>query len=80
MIRISTPGIPRSRRRSLSYQNEAMVDEEVLALDDATVKPSFNALQYYGSSPGLIFFYVFDVLILAGRDLMSEALSVSPAV
>jgi ATP-dependent DNA ligase len=46
----------------------------VVALDP-TGKPSFNALQNYGSSQAPILFYVFDVLILSGRDVMSETLS-----
>jgi hypothetical protein len=33
-------------------------------------KPSFNVLQSYGSSAGAIFYYVFDVLVLRGRDVM----------
>jgi bifunctional non-homologous end joining protein LigD len=54
--------------------NETVVDGEVVALDP-TGKPSFNALQNYGSSQAPILFYVFDVLILSGRDVMSETLS-----
>ena len=44
-----------------------------MALDD-TGRPSFNALQNYGSSNVPILYYVFDVLVLAGRDLTSEPL------
>jgi len=34
---------------------------------DASGRPSFNALQNYGSSKVSIFYYLFDVLVLAGR-------------
>lgn len=36
---------------------------------------SFNALQNYGSSTGTVHYYVFDVLVLAGRDVTGAALS-----
>ncbi len=29
-------------------------------------RPSFNALQNYGTAPGPVVFYVFDVVVLAG--------------
>jgi bifunctional non-homologous end joining protein LigD len=37
-------------------------------------RPSFNALQNYGSAPAPVIYYVFDVMLLAGRDLMREPL------
>jgi hypothetical protein len=40
----------------------------------ATVRPSFNALQN-GAAGAAIFYYVFDVLVLAGRNLMGETLA-----
>jgi len=43
------------------------------ALDPAG-RPSFNALQNYGSSVTPLLYYVFDVLILAGEDVTSEQL------
>jgi ATP-dependent DNA ligase len=52
--------------------NETVIDGEVVALDEEG-KPSFNVLQNYGSA-GLLHFYIFDVLILAGQDLMREPL------
>jgi DNA ligase D-like protein (predicted ligase) len=54
--------------------DETVVDGEVVAMDK-TGRPSFNALQNYGSSKVRIVYYVFDVLILAGRNVMSEHLS-----
>ena len=47
--------------------DESVVDGEVVALD-AERRPSFNALQNLGSSHAPVFFFVFDVLMLAGRD------------
>jgi DNA ligase D-like protein (predicted ligase) len=55
--------------------DETVIDGEVLALD-ASGRPSFNTLQNHGSAKVPIIYYVFDVLILAGRDVMSEPLSV----
>lgn len=43
---------------------------------DPDGKPSFNALQNYDSSRSPLFFYIFDLLILAGRDLMAEPLTI----
>jgi bifunctional non-homologous end joining protein LigD len=53
--------------------DETVIDGEVVAFDDEG-KPSFNALQNYGSAPAPVVFYVFDVMVLAGKDLMSVAL------
>lgn len=41
---------------------------------DESGRPSFNTLQNYGSATAPVFFYVFDLLTLAGRDLMREPL------
>jgi len=41
---------------------------------DESGRPSFNTLQNYGSSKVPIFYFAFDLLILAGRDLRSETL------
>jgi bifunctional non-homologous end joining protein LigD len=54
--------------------DETVIDGEVVAMDE-TGKPSFNLLQNFGSSKASLLYYVFDVLILAGRDLMNEPLS-----
>jgi bifunctional non-homologous end joining protein LigD len=53
--------------------DETVLDGEVVALDESG-RPSFNALQNYGSSTAPLFFYAFDVLILAGKDVMREPL------
>jgi DNA ligase D-like protein (predicted ligase) len=53
--------------------DNTVLDGEVVALD-AEGKPSFNLLQNYGSSKGPLVFFLFDVLILSGRNVMSETL------
>ena len=55
--------------------DETVIDGEVVALDEFG-RPSFNTLQNHGSAKVPIIYYVFDVLIVAGRDVMSERLSV----
>jgi DNA ligase D-like protein (predicted ligase) len=51
-----------------------VVDGEIVAMDTSG-KPSFNALQNHGGSAPLNF-YIFDVMILEGRDLCNETLEV----
>ncbi|HSU30568.1 MAG TPA: non-homologous end-joining DNA ligase [Bryobacteraceae bacterium] len=53
--------------------DETVIDGEVVAFDESG-RPSFNTLQNYGSSQAPIFYYTFDVLILAGRDVTTEPL------
>jgi len=50
--------------------DETVIDGEVVALDPSG-RPSFNALQNFASSTQPIYFYVFDLLMLAGRDVRS---------
>jgi bifunctional non-homologous end joining protein LigD len=54
--------------------DETVIDGEVVALD-AQERPPFNVLQNYGSSGAPLQFYVFDVLMLAGKNLMKLPLS-----
>src|SRR5580704_9865178 len=55
-----------------SLPDETVLDGEVVALD-AEGRPSFNALQNHG--PGVqLHFFIFDLLILRGRDVMDEPL------
>jgi DNA ligase D-like protein (predicted ligase) len=56
-----------------SLPDETVVDGEIVALDEAG-KPSFSALQNYGSSKTPLLFYIFDVLVLGGKDVMGETL------
>jgi ATP-dependent DNA ligase len=37
-------------------------------------RPSFNAFQNYGSAPAPVLYYVFDIIVLAGRNVMRETL------
>lgn len=53
--------------------DETVIDGEVVALDREG-KPSFNTLQNYGSAGAPLHFYIFDLLILGGRDVMGEPL------
>jgi len=53
--------------------NNTLIDGEVVALD-ADGRPSFNTLQNYGSAGAPLHFYVFDLLVLEGRNVTKEAL------
>ncbi len=65
--------------RLASLPDETVIDGEVVALDESG-KPSFNTLQNYGSSDAAVFYYVFDVLVLNGRDVMGETLATRRAL
>jgi bifunctional non-homologous end joining protein LigD len=58
--------------------DDTVIDGEVVALDP-TGKPSFNLLQNFGqrdvTAKASLVYYVFDVLTIAGRDVMNEPLS-----
>jgi len=54
--------------------DETVIDGEVVALDEEG-RPSFNALQNSASAPATVVFYVFDLLVLAGKDLRPEPLA-----
>jgi len=56
-----------------SLPNDTVVDGEVVALNDSG-KPSFGALQNYGSTGAPLLFCVFDIPVLAGRDVTDESL------
>ncbi len=47
--------------------DETVIDGEIVAFD-AEGRPSFNALQNYGSSPAPVGYFVFDVLVLGLPD------------
>jgi ATP-dependent DNA ligase len=57
-----------------SLPDNTAVDGEIVALDE-TGKPSFNALQNYGNSKADLVFYIFDVMVLGGKDVMFEPLA-----
>jgi DNA ligase D-like protein (predicted ligase) len=58
----------------VAMPDETVIDGEIVALDESG-RPSFSALQN-GSTSAALIFYVFDVMILAGKDVMGEPLSV----
>src|SRR5215204_117779 len=49
---------------------ETVIDGEVVAFDQQG-RPSFSALQDYDPKTPLVF-YVFDVMVLAGKDVTGE--------
>jgi ATP-dependent DNA ligase len=53
--------------------DETVIDGGVVALDPEG-RPSFNLLQNFGSAGAPLHFFVFDVLVLKGGDVMSEPL------
>ena len=53
--------------------NDTVIDGEVVAFDEEG-RPSFNALQNFGSAPAPVVYYLFDIMVLAGRNIMREPL------
>src|SRR5918994_4133955 len=53
--------------------DNTVIDGEVVAFDQEG-RPSFNALQNYGSAPAPVVYYVFDIMVLAGHNVMREPL------
>ena len=53
--------------------DNTVIDGEIVAFDEEG-RPSFSALQNYGSAPAPVVYYVFDVLVLSGQDLRREPL------
>jgi DNA ligase D-like protein (predicted ligase) len=64
------PGIVKALAK---LPDDTVIDGEVIAFDESG-RPSFNALQNFGSAQGPVEYYVFDVLVLSGRDVMREPL------
>jgi DNA ligase D-like protein (predicted ligase) len=64
---------PRVLKGLAKLPDNTVVDGEVIAFDDDG-RPSFNALQNFGSAAAPVIYYVFDVMVLAGRDVMREPL------
>ncbi len=54
--------------------DETVIEGEVVALD-AECRRSFNTLQNYGSSGAPLHFFLFDLIILQGKDVMGEPLT-----
>jgi bifunctional non-homologous end joining protein LigD len=55
--------------------DETVVDGELVAFDEEG-RPSFNAMQNADGGATDIVYYVFDVMVLRGRDVMGETLDV----
>ncbi len=55
-----------------SMPDETVLDGEVVALDEEG-RPSFNALQNHGHGMP-VHFFIFDLLVLRGRNMMAEPL------
>jgi bifunctional non-homologous end joining protein LigD len=53
--------------------DNTVIDGEIVAFDEEG-RPSFNVLQNYGSASLPVVYYVFDVMVLAGRDVTREPL------
>jgi bifunctional non-homologous end joining protein LigD len=59
--------------------DETVIDGEVVAFDE-NGRPSFNALQNSASSDLDLAFYVYDLMVLEGKDLMSEPFDTRRAI
>jgi bifunctional non-homologous end joining protein LigD len=70
---------PAVLRGLANLPDETVIDGEVVAFDDDG-RPSFNALQNQTSSKTPIAYYVFDVMVLSGRDLKREPLEARRAL
>lgn len=55
--------------------NETVIDGELIALGEDG-RPSFNALQNSTSASTPVLYFVFDVMVLSGRDLKGKPLDV----
>lgn len=58
---------------------DTVIDGELVAFDEEG-RPSFNLLQNAASADTPIAFFVFDLMVLGGRDVMHEPLSVRTAL
>ena len=67
-----TTSYPSIVRGLQGLPDDTVIDGEVVAFDEEG-RPSFSALQNHGSATPLVF-YVFDVMVLAGKDVMGESL------
>ena len=64
---------PRIAEALAGLPGKSVVDGEVVALD-AEGRPSFNTLQNHASAGAPLYFYIFDLLVLDGRNVMKETL------
>jgi len=59
--------------------DETVIDGEVVAFD-AAGRPSFSALQNQGSSKTSVTYFVFDLMMLAGQEVMNRPLTARRAL
>jgi DNA ligase D-like protein (predicted ligase) len=64
---------PAVMRGLTKLPNETVIDGELIALA-ADGRPSFNALQNYGSAGMPLLYLIFDVMLVEGRDVKAETL------
>lgn len=53
--------------------DETVIDGEIVGTDELG-RPSFNILQNYSASKAPILYYLFDLMVLSGNDVMDESL------
>jgi bifunctional non-homologous end joining protein LigD len=59
--------------------DETVIDGEVVAFDQSG-RPSFNVLQNSATGQAELVYYVYDLMVLAGKDVMSEPLDTRRAM
>ena len=59
--------------------DQTVIDGEVVALDQGG-RPSFSALQNFGSAGATLVYYVFDLMVLRGHNVMAEPLDARRAL
>ena len=69
-----TSRYPAVMRGLAKLPNETVIDGELVALD-GDGRPSFNALQNFDARTP-VHYYIFDVMVLAGRDVTGQTLEV----
>jgi DNA ligase D-like protein (predicted ligase) len=67
---IRYPGVVKALAK---MPDNTVIDGEVVAFDQEG-RPSFNALQNYGSAQAPVVYYAFDVMVLGGQDVMRQPL------
>jgi bifunctional non-homologous end joining protein LigD len=65
---------PAIGRALQALPDDTVIDGEIVAMDEEE-RPQFNLLQNHRSSKAPLVFFVFDVLVLAGKDVMEETLN-----
>jgi DNA ligase D-like protein (predicted ligase) len=70
-----SPRYPGVLKGLAKLPDETVIDGEIVALDREG-RPSFNLLQNHSSGTIPIVYFVFDLMVLAGRDVTREPLTV----